>query len=466
MKKKKSKKNIKKGSDLKDKGLDPLSLDYLSGTLGLSDQEILDLEKEDSKKSKKETSSTHQLAENLKKNLLEEDEVEVVKGLEGMKEHKKSVFKEKLKNAGLISLGFGAFGTSMILHILVLIFYSAVVISVASFAYGLFQGGSIIMALLVVFIGLPIILWLVSAFLPFFIILAIISGIIWLISMLLGVGLSFAMIYSNMWNLFLFILIAFGVFYTLIGFVNAIKEKNIKNFAKEHWFYLLLVILLLYLLLSNIFKGADNNRVETYEDEARYQEYSIELQEDLATLEKAIEKVDNQTEDESGIFADLNTEELDIYSSVLAKVRDEELSDADLLRLRKVLLGYTERTGMSLKEYEYDMFKIVMKLMNNYEYELARSTLFSWDQQRVIETDEFTDLFEIMELTELRDEYVLKSDIEVLKAAVRNQDYLEDYDGQQYEFSRDGILSGIEEAETAKKNTDKIVKLIGEFVEY
>jgi len=156
--------------------------------------------------------------------------------------------------------------------------------------------------------------------------------------------------------------------------------------------------------------------------------------------------------------------ELERYSRVLKKAEEEILDNQDIELLRSVFQEYTSRTNRKLTEEEYNNFIGVIKLVNDYIYELGSSLLYSWDQKKVITSNKFDDLYKTMQMLQIRKPEKLKEDIETLKAASLNQNFTVDGYGQKYEFGREIILEHMKQNELSNSNMDKIQLMMKEFV--
>lgn len=158
------------------------------------------------------------------------------------------------------------------------------------------------------------------------------------------------------------------------------------------------------------------------------------------------------------------TSELERYSRVLQKAEEKVLDTQDIDLLRGVFLEYTTRTNRNLTEKEYESFIGVIKLANDYIYELGASLLYSWDQKKVITSNKFDDLYKTMQMLQIRKPEKLKEDIESLKAASLNQNYIVDGFGQKYEFGREIILEHMKQNEMSNGNMEKVQSMMKEFI--
>lgn len=162
---------------------------------------------------------------------------------------------------------------------------------------------------------------------------------------------------------------------------------------------------------------------------------------------------------------DFTASELGRYSKVLSKAMSIELNEEDLEILRSVISDYTSRTGRMLTKDEHELFIGVMKLTSDYQYELGQSMLFSWDGKKYFTTNKFDELYKVMETIRLRKAGLLENDINKIRAASQNQNYITDKSGAKYEFSREIILKGIEENNLFRNNYEKISIVMKDFVQ-
>lgn len=160
----------------------------------------------------------------------------------------------------------------------------------------------------------------------------------------------------------------------------------------------------------------------------------------------------------------LNPDELDRYSSVLKKLNDGMITKSDIDKLRGVFIDYTNRTGRNLSKDEYDSFIGIIKISADYMFELGTSLLYSWDQKKIFTTSKFDELYKTMKALKLRKEEKLDADMETLKAAARNQNYVEDESERKFYFGRDIILQHMKQNELSNANMEKISEMMKEFI--
>jgi hypothetical protein len=157
-------------------------------------------------------------------------------------------------------------------------------------------------------------------------------------------------------------------------------------------------------------------------------------------------------------------DELDRYSRVMAKIDKVPLTDADLAEVRRVNEDYIERTGYRMGSGEYEESLLVMDVLCEYMYELGQSLLTSWDRKERFTTARYETLSRWVAKTGVRRPEKLAGDKACLEAASRNQPYVQDEQGQMYEFGREVILSKIREDGIMRANLDKLAKVWDEMV--
>ena len=126
---------------------------------------------------------------------------------------------------------------------------------------------------------------------------------------------------------------------------------------------------------------------------------------------------------------------------------------------------YTLRTGRMTTNDEYEFAIGVLKLMINYNNELGKSMLFSWDSKQYLTTNKFEELYKVIETMKLRKAKLLENDIDKIKSASQNQYFITDEAEAKYEFSREIILKGIDANNLARENFEKISLVMKDFVQ-
>lgn len=161
----------------------------------------------------------------------------------------------------------------------------------------------------------------------------------------------------------------------------------------------------------------------------------------------------------------LSAGELSLYSKILSKSQTQKLSKEDLDTIRQVMSSYTGRTGSKIQKGQYNYLVTAMKEGYEYQYEFGTSALFSWDRKEYSTTNDFDRIFKQLQAAGTRKEKLLNKDIATLKAAAANQPFIQDEDGNKYEFSREIILSQLQAAERDKLNATQFIGVIAEFTE-
>ena len=156
---------------------------------------------------------------------------------------KENNFKKIFKGIGS-GLGIGGLVTygwlSFILHY---VFVGIASLLMLRLAISLFSKGSVILGLLVLFIGIPIVIIVIGLISDFLIILAIIALIIWGIFHIFGFSISFGSAFSSAWVGIL----AITALLIIKEFIEAVRQKRVLEFFKEFWWEILLFCLLLWL---------------------------------------------------------------------------------------------------------------------------------------------------------------------------------------------------------------------------
>jgi len=164
-------------------------------------------------------------------------------------------------------------------------------------------------------------------------------------------------------------------------------------------------------------------------------------------------------------YPDLTTEETAVLSKITAKAMAEELTESDINDLKNAYKSYEIRTGSKIPKSDIDKMMKVMELMLNYNEELNKSALISWDRNSVYMTDDFQTALKIVEFNELRKPALVKSDITVLGAAAEHRNYFEDIKGDKFELSRESILNNLHTIDVSRSNFKKMQSAMHEYAQ-
>jgi len=155
----------------------------------------------------------------------------------------------------------------------------------------------------------------------------------------------------------------------------------------------------------------------------------------------------------------LTVDEIDAMSKLNAKSRTEELTEADINVYKGIFRGYYERTGTKIQQSDIDNIIKLMGIMAEYDYELNQSALQSWDNHSPFTTNAFDKILKVVKDKGIRKPELLDIDKRALAAAANNQTYLEDGEGNKYQFGRELILNNLRENEIARNNFEKIIQV-------
>jgi len=219
----------------------------------------------------------------------------------------------------------------------------------------------------------------------------------------------------------------------------------------------------LHLLIDGYNKNSDKDIVQAFSLLGTWADWYSANHENIQVGNKIEVKA---IQDESTIVEapQMTANELDRYSLVLKKADKEALNESDITELRSIFKEYSGRTGGRFSSEEYNYFIGTTKMSDDYLYELGTSLLLSWDQKKKNTTAKFDELYQTMKTQKLRNDEMLKMDIETLKAAAANQNFVEDLEGRKFTFSRDVILAHMKNNEVTNNNIQKIADLIKEFM--
>lgn len=159
----------------------------------------------------------------------------------------KKILKKFSKGLGLGGLYVGGGILFILFNILQFLVTAIAGLGMIWWAISEFLGGSIIIGLLVLFIGTPLAIAFAHWAFIFLLVLVILSIIIWGIARLFGFGISFGSAWDIIGLTIKIILLGGMAFIGIFGLIEAVKKKEVIKFFKEGWFYILLFLFLFWL---------------------------------------------------------------------------------------------------------------------------------------------------------------------------------------------------------------------------
>jgi hypothetical protein len=160
---------------------------------------------------------------------------------------KKSIFRKILTGLGYGSLFVSGGIITVILYILNFLFVAFVALSVIGWAIILFMEGSILWGLLVLLILTPLAIELAHWLFFYWIILMVFSLILWGVVTIFGLDISFWEAGSIIWLLGKIAILGIMALFGIMGFIEAIKERDILEFFKDYWLGILFFCFLFWL---------------------------------------------------------------------------------------------------------------------------------------------------------------------------------------------------------------------------
>lgn len=160
---------------------------------------------------------------------------------------KKSIFRKIFKGFGYGSLFVGGGIISIIFYILNFLFTAFVGLSAIGIAIRLFIDGSILWGLLTLLIITPLAIAFAHWLFFYLIILGILSAILWGIATIFGFDISFWTAGDIIWLLAKITILGIMAFAGIVGFIEAVKEKDILGFFKDYWLGILFFCFLFWL---------------------------------------------------------------------------------------------------------------------------------------------------------------------------------------------------------------------------
>lgn len=157
-----------------------------------------------------------------------------------------------------------------------------------------------------------------------------------------------------------------------------------------------------------------------------------------------------------------NAVEMARYSKVLSKATEEPLGSADLDELRSVIQDYVKRTGNAPRTDEMKVAASAMAIAAEYQSELGKCLLYSWDNRQLFITARLETLREAMKGG--RSEQTLKNDLTQLHAAAGRDGYWTDDEGNSYSLTREDIVAGLAKLEVQNSNWERIQQVLKQAV--
>ena len=100
----------------------------------------------------------------------------------------------------------------------------------------------------------------------------------------------------------------------------------------------------------------------------------------------------------------------------------------------------------------------------DYQHELFKSLLLSWDQRQNFTTAAFDQALRRMRDLKARKPTLIEADMDALRAASTHRTYVEAGDGTRRAFDREFIVTALDRSERTKQNVEGIAAVLKEFV--
>ena len=166
----------------------------------------------------------------------------------------------------------------------------------------------------------------------------------------------------------------------------------------------------------------------------------------------------------SNDYPEMTTGEIDTTSKIFSKAMVEELTESDFAALKRVLKEYNDRTGMTIKKTDVEVLTKTFEITNEYYYELGQSLLNSWDSKSKFTTRNYDEVLTLVKKHQIRKPEKIKMDLRCLDAAANNEDYVQDEEGNKFEFGREIILQKLKENKISRNNFERIKNFLNESI--
>ncbi len=158
-----------------------------------------------------------------------------------------------------------------------------------------------------------------------------------------------------------------------------------------------------------------------------------------------------------------SADEIEMYSFVVAKSFREPLQNEDLKQLKWVLKKYHDRVGVRMSLNEVETFKKVMRTVCEYNAELGRCLLLSFDSKQPVISIRLKQLRSEMEKNGFTRKSKLKADFRKIESVAKDQPWTDEFGQKYYPLTRDEILDGLKMEEISKKNIDMVANVFEDF---
>ena len=163
-------------------------------------------------------------------------------------------------------------------------------------------------------------------------------------------------------------------------------------------------------------------------------------------------------------YPELTPEEKNELYAIIDKAFKKPIYSNDLKRLKNCIEGYLNRTGLPLL-YEDSEIKLFIEQQNiwvQYQYELGKCLLKSYDSKEPYVSDTLKELGEIMELIDPIYEERLEDDFNKILSVANRISYTDRF-GRTRTLNREDIITGLDVMKMIEENFKRILKLCEEF---
>ncbi len=169
-------------------------------------------------------------------------------------------------------------------------------------------------------------------------------------------------------------------------------------------------------------------------------------------------EIENSTSVEE--WPEASPEELDIISRISGKAVNEPLTEDDLAEYARAAKMYSQRVGRPLKSEEVEQLKKFMEIPYEYNRELGRCLLMSFDGKQPFVSTKLEQLRRKMEELGVTREGKLETDMRMIVSAAHGTEYTGEFGQRYHPVERGNILTGLQLTEVMKSNMEKLAVVL------
>ena len=152
----------------------------------------------------------------------------------------------------------------------------------------------------------------------------------------------------------------------------------------------------------------------------------------------------------------MNEEELGGIVPILMKSTNESLSEKEIEKVYELYVNYFNRLDKEGASAYLDFYSDILEVPAEYNYEFNQCLFNSFKLKKPTISREFEDLKGKMEMFGFADSAKLINDIDIIRAAGNNTNWVDAFGQEQGPFTQEVILRKISDSEIMLKNFKRL----------